>query len=270
MATAAQFLEPRRSRVRRLAAAAAIVLAVHVGGAALAFVHWQEVDAADEAAGAIALELAPLPAAAPVDSPDVAHGPQMQEAELTPQASKQTMQEVTKEIPIVEQSRAPDPEVALPTPRPEVEKKPNEQEYQQEIPNQQNPQEASAAPLTTAPPKVEAQPAPPKASAVPNASTSLAQMQASWERRVINHLNRYKRYPPAARAQGTQGVVMVAFSIDHGGHLIAARVAKSSGSADLDEEGLAMLKRASPLPAPPDQVSRPRLELTLPIQFRIR
>jgi protein TonB len=64
--------------------------------------------------------------------------------------------------------------------------------------------------------------------------------------------------------------VIVGFSIDHGGHLIASHVARSSGSPALDEEGLAMLKRASPLPPPPDQILRPTLELTLPIQFRIR
>jgi periplasmic protein TonB len=269
MTSFVHLLEPKRTRISRWAGAAAIVMAAHLCGAALAFVHWQEDDTADDVAGAIAVELAPLPAATPVDSPDVAHGPLMEEAVLTPQASKQTVQEVTKEIPVVEQSPVPNPEVALPMPRPDVEKKPDEQD-QEEIPNKQNPEQASAAPLTTAPPKVEAQPAPAAANPVPSTSTSLARVQASWERRLINHLNRYKRYPEAARSHATQGVVVVAFSIDHGGHLIASHVARSSGSPALDEEGLAMLKRASPLPAPPDQISRPTLELTLPIQFRIR
>jgi protein TonB len=216
------------------------------------------------------VELAPLPAATPVDSPDVAHGPLMEEAVLTPQASKQTVQEVTKETPIVEQSPAPNPEVALPIPRPEVEKKPEEKENQEEIPNQQTPEQASAAPLTTAPPKVEAQPAPAAANPVPSTSTNVARVQASWERRLINHLNRYKRYPEVARVHGAQGVVIVGFTIDHGGHLVASHIKKGSGSPALDEESLAMLKRASPLPAPPEQISRPTMELTLPIQFRIR
>ena len=64
-------------------------------------------------------------------------------------------------------------------------------------------------------------------------------------------------------------MVIVAFSIDHGGHLLTAASSARPGRP-LDEEALAMLKRASPLPAPPEQISRPTLELTLPIQFRIR
>ena len=236
----------------------------------MAFIHWQEDETAEDTAGAIMVELAPLPAATPVDSPDVAHGPLMEEAVLTPQASKQTVQDVQKETPVVEQSPAPDPEVVVPMPRPVEEKKPEEQENQDAIPEKQNPEQASAAPLTTAPPRVQAQAAPSAANPVPTASTSLARVQVSWERALINHLNRHKRYPDAARSRGAQGVVVVSFSIDRGGQLLAARVAKSSGSSALDEEGLAVLKRASPLPAPPEQIARAMLELTLPIQFRIR
>lgn len=270
MTPVAQILEPRGSRISRWATAAIIVLAVHLGGAAMAFIHWQEEEAADDVAGAIVVELAPLPAATPVDSPDVAHGPLMEEAVLTPQAAKQAVQEAPKELPVVEQSPAPNPEVVLPTPRPVEEKKEDEQENQQAVQEKQNPDQASAAPLTTAPPRVEAQPAPAAASPVPSTSVNLARAQASWERSLINHLNRHKRYPEAARSRSAQGVVLMAFSIDRGGNVLASRVLRSSGSSHLDEEGLAVLKRASPLPAPPVQLPGPVLELTLPVQFKIR
>jgi periplasmic protein TonB len=174
-----------------------------------------------------------------------------------------------KETPIVEQSPAPDPEVVLPMPRPE-EKKAEEEENKDAVPEKQYPEQASAAPLTTAPPRVDAQPAPAAANTVPSATVNVARVQASWERALIKHLNHYKRYPDAARNNGAQGVVVVAFTIDRGGQVIASRVAKSSGSPALDEEGLAVLKRASPLPSPPEPLNRSALDLTLPIQFRIK
>jgi periplasmic protein TonB len=62
----------------------------------------------------------------------------------------------------------------------------------------------------------------------------------------------------------------VAFRLDRSGQLIASRVTKTSGSPALDEEALAVLKRASPLPAPPAQIPGPMLDLVLPIQFRIK
>jgi protein TonB len=270
MTAIAHLLESRRSRISRWASAAVIVVAAHVGGAALAFIHWQEDDTADDVAGAISVELAPLPAATPVDSPDVAHGPLMEEAVQTPQASKQTVQEVLKETPVVEESPAPEPEVVLPKPRPVEEKKSDEHETKDAVPEQQTPDQASAAPLTTAPPRVEAQPSPAAANPVPSAATNVARVRARWERALINHLNHYKRYPDAARNRGSQGVVVVAFTIDRSGQVIASQVARSSGSPPLDEEGLAVLKRASPLPAPPEQMAGAALELTLPIQFRIK
>ena len=63
---------------------------------------------------------------------------------------------------------------------------------------------------------------------------------------------------------------MVAFRLDSSGQVVASRVTKSSGSQALDDEALAVLKRASPLPAPPEQIAGPMLDLVLPIQFRIK
>jgi protein TonB len=86
----------------------------------------------------------------------------------------------------------------------------------------------------------------------------------------VKHLDRFKRYPEIARARGNQGEATVQFTVDRTGHVIAARVVHSSGSSALDEEALAVLKRADPLPAAPDQVGATTFDLTLPIQFRIK
>jgi len=249
-------------------AAAVVVGAVHVAGAALALMQWQA-ETSQDAAGSMMVELAPLVALTPVDSPDVAHGPLMEEAQLTPQASKQAIEEVPKDIPLLEPSPAPEPEVALPIPRPEEKNEPKKEDAKEAVPDKQNAEQASAAPLTTAPPRVEAEPARSSASAR-GSSASAAQIQASWQKALIDQLNRHKRYPDAARSSRAQGVVVVAFRLDRSGQLMASRVTKTSGSRALDEEALAVLKRASPLPAPPAQIPGPMLDLVLPIQFRIK
>ena len=96
--------------------------------------QWPEEQEADDTAGALVVEMAPVLAATPVDLPDVAHGPLTQEAVLTPQASQETVTDVAKDIPLVEPSPAPEPEVALPTPRPEAKEEPKEQEAKEPVP----------------------------------------------------------------------------------------------------------------------------------------
>jgi periplasmic protein TonB len=270
MMFAIDLLEPQRARLLRWAGAAVFVVVAHVAFAALALMPWQEDDAEDAAASPVIVEMVPAATATPVDSPDVAHGPLMEEAMLTPQAAKETKEEVEKEMPTVEPSPAPDPEVVLPTPHPVTDKKPDEEKPQEDTPKQQSADQVVAIPLTMAPPRVEAKEEPAAAAPSPGISAAAARAQAAWEKALVSHLNRFKRYPDVARARSNQGDVAVEFTIDRMGTLVASRVMQSSGSSVLDEEALAVLHRASPLPAPPAQVSGTTFDLKLPIQFRIR
>jgi protein TonB len=104
----------------------------------------------------------------------------------------------------------------------------------------------------------------------PGSAAAAARAKAAWERSLVSHLNRFKRYPDAARARRNEGDVAVQFTIDRAGGVIASRIIRSSGSPALDEEALAVLQRANPLPAPPGHVNGSTFDLTLPIQFRIR
>ncbi len=270
MMFAIELLEPRNARLRRWAAAALFVVVAHAGCTALALMRWQDDDADDAAASSVMVEMVPAPAPTPVDSPDIAHGPLTQEAMLTPPAAKETKEEVEKEMPTVEPSPAPDPEVVLPTPHPVTDKKPDEEKPKEEAPTQVSADQTEAA-VAMAPPRVEAKEEPPAAAAPsPSASAAVARAQAAWEKALVSHLNRFKRYPDQARARSNQGDVAVQFTIDRLGSLVASRVVRSSGSSALDEEALAVLQRASPLPAPPGQIAGATFDLTLPIQFRIK
>lgn len=271
MMSAGDLFEPRRTRALRWAGAAVLVLAAHIGCTALALMHWQEDDAQDSPAGPIIIEMMAMPVATPQDMPDVAHGPLMEEAQVSPQAAKETKVEVEKETPEVEPSPAPEPEVVLPVPKPVVENKPEEEEQpQHEVAQQQSANQTNPAPLTTAPPRVDAKEAPVAPTASPGTTATAARNTVTWERSVVSHLNRFKRYPDGARARGIQGAVAVTFSIDRAGNVLDARIVKTSGSTILDEEALAVVRRASPIPTPPAALPGAKLDLTLPIQFRIR
>ena len=212
-----------------------------------------------------------MPQSPRLDTPDVAHGPLMEEAKQTPEAAKEVKEKIDQELPKLEPSPlAPEPAVVLPTPKPIEEKKPDEEQPQEERPTQQSETQASAAPLTTAPPPVDAPPAPVAAAPAPGLAASLARVKATWEKSLVSHLNRYKRYPNDARAHSVKGDVSVRFTLDRTGRVTGAQVVRSSGSASLDEEALAVLQRASPLPAPPDQVAGASFDMVLPIQFRIK
>jgi protein TonB len=90
---------------------------------------------------------------------------------------------------------------------------------------------------------------------------------ARWQARLASHLERRKRYPSAARRQGQQGTAQVRFTIDGSGNVQSVSLVRSSGVALLDEEVVALVRRASPVPAPPPGVNR---TIVVPIRFSVR
>jgi len=83
---------------------------------------------------------------------------------------------------------------------------------------------------------------------------------------VSAHLRRYRQYPADARNRGDQGTAAVSFGLDSGGRVTSARLVRGSGITSIDQEVQAMVRRASPFPAPPD--GRPR-SFTVPVNFRL-
>jgi protein TonB len=92
----------------------------------------------------------------------------------------------------------------------------------------------------------------------------------SWESSLVKHLEQFKRYPDAAQSRGEEGVVLLSFSVDRSGHVLARQIVKSSGYPDLDGEVIAMIGRAEPLPPFPADMPDAKLDLTVPIRFSLR
>ncbi|CAG2093839.1 energy transducer TonB [Xanthomonas euroxanthea] len=88
----------------------------------------------------------------------------------------------------------------------------------------------------------------------------------NWEGRVLERLQRFRRYPTAARAHRQEGVVFVRALVNHQGRVLAARVHLGSGYLALDDEALGTFARAQPLPRPPHSLPDP-VELEVPVEF---
>jgi len=119
------------------------------------------------------------------------------------------------------------------------------------------------------PPKPEPPQEQKQATAPPAAAPSVAVVHR-WETELVAHIEHFKRYPPKARARGDQGLARVAFTIDRDGWVRGTRIVQSSGSPELDEEALAMLTRAQPVPRPPNRVPVDELSFVIPVRFNIR
>jgi protein TonB len=102
----------------------------------------------------------------------------------------------------------------------------------------------------------------PDAGAAASRSAASGAEVASWRGAVVAHLDAYKPVSPS----GAGGTVRVAFTVDRGGRVTSASVAGSSGDASLDAAALAMVRRASPVPAPPDELGG-RIALAVPVRF---
>lgn len=83
------------------------------------------------------------------------------------------------------------------------------------------------------------------------------------------HLEHFKRYPAASLRAREEGTVVVKFVLDRVGHVIDAKVDKSSGFSGLDLEALTMLYRSQPLPVLPLEIEGERVTIELPIMYAL-
>lgn len=103
-----------------------------------------------------------------------------------------------------------------------------------------------------------------------SAAGGAAGVQADYIAALRAWLERHKEYPRRARMRRQEGIAVLHFVIDRSGEVLAYEIRESSGHSALDREVEAMVQRASPLPAMPDDMSRERLELVVPVRFSLR
>jgi protein TonB len=253
------FGEDCRPDLLRWMLCAGVVLALH-GVVVFALTRQRSEVDDDSGAPVVTLELMPMSAAPSVPPTALAPGPEQTEPEIQAQPREEAHpEEKQPEEKKVEVTPAPEPMLTLPQPTPDEAKKP-------EAANKAQPEPKPEAPVPTAPPRAVAPAERPAAPAVGRVAQPTPAAIASWQRQLMAHLERHKRFPPEAR--GAQGIATLAFSIDRDGRLLASRIVGSSGSSALDSATLDMIRRASPLPPPPTGMSDVQLSFTLPIRYK--
>jgi protein TonB len=95
-------------------------------------------------------------------------------------------------------------------------------------------------PVEKPPEKVQNSP-PPAPGTAQRVKGGAPKIEPSWQGNLMRQLQRFKRYPASAQSRKEEGVVLLSFSLDRSGHVLAHSIAHSSGHADLDNEVMAMI-----------------------------
>lgn len=190
-------------------------------------------------------------------TPEERHEPEQAEPEEQPEAVASVI--------------LPQENIPIPTPRPQPPRAKRAETKQE--PQNRPARMAPATPRQTA----RAQETPPAAKESParqSAASSAARQggatageKAAYARRLIAHVERHKRYPRDAARQGIAGTTGLAITIDRQGRLAGASLARRSGHAILDEEALAVARRAAPYPRPPEGVGGATVTFSVTLRF---
>jgi periplasmic protein TonB len=270
--------------IARWGGALATILALHAGVGLSGFIVWSHTEPPIPPPAAIMLELMPAPAAPPapqvVAPPDPTPSPPPEPdlaqllpiPDLPPTPPDIPTPEVV--LPITDLPPTPDipkPEkpkekpkkekVEKPKPKPKPEPEPEPEVVQK--PTQPTVQQQAAK--AAAPVQPSAAPAAPSAADVARVTNA----KATWEGLLQAHLQKFQKYPRSAQRRNVEGTAWIRFRMDRDGKLLSYTILRTWEDDVLDEAALAMLERAAPLPALPDDVPGSSIEIDVPANFNL-
>ncbi len=250
-----------RGPSRRLwVSAAALALALHLGGAALAVGYLKLDDeglATNVTEFAVELESPPLPEAnlppgPDVDAAEASIRQAVQEAELKPtelpnetpttsgDADRSVSQNASKK-PQEEQAKiaAVQTEASL------------ERDYQLATAPQQLDEKARESEQTKAP--------------NPGIGKDKLKLTADWGRKISAYFELHKRYPENHKSK--IATVKVGLVLNRRGNVVSANVVKSSGDVAFDDAAISMIHRSDPVPPPPAELTDDQFAFNLDVNF---
>ncbi|QRG05414.1 energy transducer TonB [Xanthobacter dioxanivorans] len=258
-----------RDTVLRLGAAVLVIIVVHAI-VVYAALFWRKVEAGvAEPTAAVMIELAPIPVSVASEAETVPGPAAVQSPESTPDAPdipeeaapppEPVVEQVVEKIPEVDPSPAP-AEVVLPKAEPKKEEARERPKPKVERPKKEaKPTRRREAPVTAAAPRSEAETAQTTAAPSPGSAAIRSAALADWRSRAFSHLSRYKR--PQA---GHVGVPSITIALTGTGAVASVQLSRASGDEVVDREAVAMARRASPFPAPPEGKA---FTFSVPIRF---
>ena len=255
--------EPRPSRALWIVAAVAAI-ALHAGGAALALTHLQN-DDLDEDLGAPAIEIGLEMMAPRAEPSELPPGPDSEASVASPALAEQKAEVKETELP---KDRPTDPDEADRVVTENDSKKPVEEDTKVAAVQTNASQESVAAEASAMPTSDAVQEGPRSVAPAQGLGETARRIRATWQKELIAHLDRHKRYPRDRSHKSAE--ILVAFVLDRLGHVLSASIVKGSGDAAFDEAALSMVRRSDPVPQPPPVVADEGLNFTLPVLFRVK
>jgi periplasmic protein TonB len=243
--------------------AAVAAVTIHLGCVALALSFMER--GPDDEVGAPAVEIGIEVLAPHTDTPDLPPGPDVEASIAAPQTVDQSAMAEQTDLPRAVPVETDDPErlVALV----ETEKPKKAEPTTPAVPT--IPSVESAAVEATAPPSSEMiEESTRSITPAQGIGGSAQRARATWQKELIAHFNRHKRYPANRSAQTAE--ILVDFELDETGRILSSSIVQGSGDAAFDEAALAMIRRSDPVPPPPVAVAQEGLNFTLPVIFRAR
>src|SRR6202048_735546 len=202
-------------------------LMLHIGGAALAIAHLQT-DEPDDSLGASAIEVGVELASLHREATDLPPGPDTDASVASPQLAEQKAEIKESDLPKDTPTEAEEPDRVVTQ---NESRKPKEDDPKIAA-VQTSASTESVAAEATATPSSDAIPEGPR-SIAPSQGTGETARRArvTWQKELIAHLDKHKRYP-AERSQKSAEIV-VSFALDRMGHVLSTAIVKGSGDAVL-------------------------------------
>lgn len=254
-------LDEQKSSRRLWIFAAAIALALHAGGAALAIAHLETEAVSDDAVGASAIEVGLEIASANREEVNLPPGPDSEAAVASPPLPDQQAEVKDTDL---QQDNPTDVDDADRAVTPNKTEKPIEEDTKlAAVQTQASPE--SVAQEATATPNLDARKDDTAKAPKLGIGKSVELAKVAWEKKVVAHFNKFKIFPDGAKGKGVK--VNLALEFDRMGHVVSVSVAEGSGLSVYDEAALKMVRRADPVPPPPPMVADLGLTRTLPVTF---
>jgi TonB family protein len=254
--------QPPSRRLWTIAAVAAI--AIHLGCVALAMAHMQS-DEADEDLGAPAIEIGLEMSSPHHEATDLPPGPDTDASMASPALAEQKAEVKETDLPKDTPTETEEPDRVVTE---NDSKKPVEDQQEKAAVQTAASQESVAAEATAMPSVEHAQESEKSVAPQQGTGESARRIRATWQKELVAHLDKHKRYPHERTQKSAE--IVVNFTLDRLGHVISATVVKGSGDPVFDEAALAMIHRSDPVPPPPPLVADEGLSFTLPVIFRVK
>jgi TonB family protein len=244
--------------------AAFCAVALHGAGAALAVAHMAP-DEMDDSLGAPAIEIGFELTSSRLEATDLPPGPDTEASVASPAVAEQKAVVKEADLPKAVPTVMDDPDRAVTE---NDSKKPKEVEPEKAAVQQQASTESIAAEATAMPSSEAIQEGPRSVAPTQGTGQSAQRVRATWQKELIAHFDKHKRYPTERSLKSAE--IVVSFVLDRVGHVLTTSIVKGSGDTAFDEAALAMLRGSDPVPPPPPLVADEGLSFALPVIFRVK